>query len=250
MVRIVAKKVEIEGFKDAQETVNRRLIVSIEAVDKEGKTEFALGGPKPMAYINMDIGLEMVIDKHVKARERIVIAEFDVKDATLQAEHLKMWEGVKKAHYSAVGNPEIRTIVWDTETEMWELLRLARFGKVTSPGANVGMWYGPINAEIRDMIRKVYTTNKNMIMTHKLKDRYVNNACTGELERAGFKETRGLAQVNLRSFRNRKTGTFAVQVVNCRPKAELMGEVYEEPMNSFTMLACEIFPETSPETWE
>ena len=58
---------EEAGFHKA-ETIetHKRLIVSIAALEKCGKTHFALTAPGPIAYFNFDIGVEGVIGKFCK----------------------------------------------------------------------------------------------------------------------------------------------------------------------------------------
>ena len=52
------------GFKRAQVLDLKRLILSVDAEQKRGKTHFALTAPRPLGFINLDDGLEGVINKH------------------------------------------------------------------------------------------------------------------------------------------------------------------------------------------
>jgi hypothetical protein len=233
----------IQGYNEAKQTKNaKRLIVSVEAQDKEGKTEFGLSAPKPLCLINQDIGLEGVIEKHVKKKEKIYVADFDYRDATSVQEQQKMWENAKKCYLDALKSPEIKTLVWDTATEGWELIRLARFGKLTQVMPHS---YGPVNAEFQDLIRKAYDTDKNVIFLHKLKRQYINDKPTGVMERAGFGNIGYLVQINIRLIREmgEEGRGFGMKIINCRYDANLAGQEVWEPMSNFETLFSLIYPE-------
>lgn len=242
----------IQGFEKAEKHVAKRLIISVEGMEKEGKTSFALSAPGPIALFDMDIGLEGVINKWVDEKE-IYVASFDYRDATNQDEWLAMWMKMRKAYLTALKDKAIRTLVWDTGTEAWELVRLARFGQLSQV---MPQHYGPVNAEFRDMLRKVYETDKNLIMLHKMKDEYVliGDRKTGKSERtgghvrAGFSDVGYLMQMNLRVWRNEEG--FGLTVRDCRQNAEIAGMDISEPMNTFPFVAAEVFGDTSPEDWE
>ena len=69
----------------------------------------------------------------------------------------------------ALAEPAVRTISVDTATELWELLRMARFGKLTQV---MPYQYGPVNAEFRSLIRMAYASDKNLILLHKMRKVY------------------------------------------------------------------------------
>ena len=255
------EKAVIPGFEKAKKSSlsEKRLIMSIEGKEKSGKTTLALTAPGPIALFNMDIGLEGVIEKFVEEKD-IIVAEFDYRDATSANEWVEMWERMKKMFDLALKNKSVRSIVFDTATEMWELCRLARFAKLTQVQP---YHYGPVNAEFRDLIRKVYKTNKNLILVHKLKAEYLNDKRTGEMERSGFGDTGYLTQVNVRCWRRLEVGKavslnpdgageegFGLTVLECRPNAAVAQMELETPLSTFPFLATQIYPDTEEEYWE
>jgi hypothetical protein len=250
---------KLEGFEKAQKTEKKkRTIIGVEGLEKEGKTSFALSAPGPIALFNMDIGLEGVVEKYIDEKE-ILVADFDYRDATSASEWVEMWERIKKAFLAAGKNKDIRTVVLDTATEMWELLRLARFGKLTQVQP---YHYGPVNTEYRDLIRKIYDTDKNLILLHKMKSEYINDKSTGEMIRSGFADTGYLTQINIRVWRRNlaqdgrsvnlkiNDGTFGLTVADCRQKADVAGVELTDPLNTFPMLMTQVYPETDSEEWE
>ena len=83
------------GFDRAPTEKIHRLIISLTADWKKGKTTFALTAPAPIALIDMDTGLEGVIEKWAKEKE-IHVASFNYHDATSEDEWMRMWEECKK----------------------------------------------------------------------------------------------------------------------------------------------------------
>jgi hypothetical protein len=257
---MAGKIVTIPGFTSAKNLpkLRKRLVMAASAGEKEGKTTLALSAPGPIAFFNLDIGLEGVLDQWVD-KKQIVVAEFDYKDATNVGEWVAVWEQMKRAWMAALKNPDVRTLVMDTETEMWELIRLARFGKLTQVMPH---HYGPVNTEYNDLIRKIYDTDKNLILLRKLKDEYINDKKTGNMEIAGFKNVPYLVQVDVVLWKKRESrhpslmgikgggGTFGMTVRECRQNREVEGLDLEEPNSDFATLAMEVFPGTDPEDWE
>lgn len=234
----------IKGYQPAQKSKFRRIVMSTEALDKEGKTEFILSAPGPIALLNFDVGLEGVIEKHLK-KKKIEVAEFDYREVTNYKEWEKMWERSKMAFVDALHDKATRTIGVDTATEWWELARMAAFGKLTQVLPHN---YGPVNAEFRDLIRKAYDFDKNVIFSHKMKEQYVNDKGTGKMIRAGFGDMQYSVQINVRLWRN-KEKVFGLTVINSRHNAALMGMELEDSLSNFPTLASEVFPETSPQDW-
>lgn len=247
----------LQGFVNAKTLKKRRrAIVSVEALPKHGKTEFILSAPGPIALVNLDEGLEGVVEKWENKKE-IQVADFGYRDATNQKEWIEVLEKVKTSIISTVTDPKIKTIGIDTGTELWELMRMARFGKVSAPGQNISYWYAPVNAEFRDLFTKVRNSDKNLIITHRLGDEYMNDKKTGAYERKGFKEIGYMVQVNVRLSRRVVRAAngnieraFQFEVLDCRQNPDIAGEIVEEPMCDFPTLASMIFPDTNPGDWE
>lgn len=237
------------GFVDAKDKkVLPRLIISISGMEKCGKTHFSLTAPGPIAVFSCDIGEEGVVDKFTKDKE-IFIMNIDRIDEDAAEQAPKEYTRFKSAYLDMLRGNEVKTIVLDTATEIWELLRMARFGRLTQV---MPYQYGPVNAEYRALIREAYNWDKNLILLHKMKAQYINDKRTGEYERAGFSDTGFLVQVNAQIYRYSPAdgGEFVLWVKDCRQNPDLAGEEFEGPMASFPMLAGMIVPDVDPEVWE
>jgi len=234
-------RLEKYGFADAKDFKSLpRLIMSLSGLEKQGKTHFALTAPGPVAVFDTDIGGEGVTEKFTKDKKVLVTKVARITDGDDDAvdDAEEEWDRVKGAYLYLLRGKDVRTIVFDTATEIWELLRIARFGRLTQV---MPYQYGPVNKEYRDLIREAYAYDKNLILLHKMKAQYVNDKRTGEYERAGFNDTGFLVQVNAQVYRYSREdgGEFNLSVKDCRQNPELAGEddLFEGEMCTFPWLA-------------
>ena len=242
--------VKLEGFAPISSEVKRRLILSIESKEKQGKTNFGLTAPAPLALLNFDTGWEGVVHKFLQQGKEILMSDFT--DFVLNMEREKdpakrneeLWARYKRDYINALRHPDIRTVLTDTATEAWELCRMARFGRLTQV---MPFQYGPVNAEFRDLIRQAYNYEKNVIFLHKVKPLYINDKRTSEYERAGFSDMGFLVQANLTLFRDKEG--FHCHIRDCRQNAELADLILSGDMCEFKYLAMNVFPDTDEVDW-
>lgn len=207
MARDVATVSEIkpQGLKNtsfnlAQTAIKRRLIVAADAERGAGKTQFLLSAPDPIAFIDLDLNADGVVQK-VQKKKKVYHAKYnlpmaDSKNIDKVADAAgDVWERVLGDFVAAAHDSTVRSIGVDTGTELWELLRLALYGKLTQI---ISREYSHANAIYKQLIREVENTDKNLILLHKLKDEYVNDKRTGERIRSGYNSTGNLVQVELR----------------------------------------------------
>ena len=221
------------GFRRADSKIRTRLTMAVDGVEKCGKTHFSLTAPGPIAIQSVDMGLEGVIQKFQDDKE-IWLAErrMDLPNGTLLKE-LSLEETSSAAqkcikeiisdYRDALSDPNIRTIIWDSATEVWEILRLARFGKLTQVKPH---HYGPVNAEYKDLLRLANDSDKTLILLHQMKDEYVNDKRTGQYKRSGMSNTGFLVQVGGQCWKSNGDGMdkkFHFTVNDCRFNSELEG---------------------------
>jgi len=249
----------LPGFKIANSTPRPRLIISVEGLDKSGKNNFGFSAPGPLTYLNFDIGDEGVIEKF-QDKKQILVPENPYStrfenDGKQKAEAAKEYTRFKKDYQTAL--KYTRSVLIDTASETWELLRLARLGKLTQVMPH---HYVEVNQEYRDLIREAFDNDANLILLHKLKAEWKNDAAgkgskTGRFERAGFAETGFLVQINLRMWReeiaDREEGDlgFRCQILNCRQNPEIQGMVLMNDMISFEMIGALVYPEMDSSVW-
>lgn len=233
------------GFAKADTKIAKRLIISVMGREKQGKTNFGLTAPGPIAVFDFDYGMEGVVNKFA-ASKQIFISEYRIHEINAD-KFVASWEKFKKDFYACLAAPkkEVRSIVVDTATEEWELARMARFGKLTQV---MPQHYGPVNAEMRGLIRDAYSSEKSVIFLHKMSQVYINNQPTKDYALAGFKDTPYSVQVNVQCWRD-EDQVFHATVLDCRQNPSINGMDIVGDMINFTTLATMIFPETSEEDW-
>lgn len=196
----------------------------------------ALNATPIVAFHSLDLGTEGVIEKVKDFHRNVRLAEYalgvqpgEAKPEVIANEADEVWRAFCNDYYSALADPVIRTVVWDTESEVWELLRLARFGELNPrTGRDRGNVWGPVNAEMLSLQRAAFSTDKSLIMLQKVKDEYANDKKTGKRVPKGFGDTAFQAQVVAEAFREAGPvpGCFKILVTDCRSKPELNGMVF------------------------
>jgi len=249
------------SYQIANAPPKHRLIVAVDGMEKSGKTNFALTAPGEIAYQSLDIGTEGVIDKF-QTQKTIHLAQYrcltekgDTPEITMK-KALPIWEtfldDFRKVTIPRMKTGQVRTTVWDTGSEIWELQRLARLGKLTQV---LPHHYTALNVEYQNLLKEVYLdTPGNLIILHRLKAEWKNDATgkgtkTGLYERKGFAETGFAVQVNAATWRDPKTGTFHLTVKDCRQNEKLMGLDLTDEMATFPWLGVHVFPDSDLSDW-
>ena len=244
----ISNNMKKKGFSSGKDVETRpRIIMSLEGLEKQGKTHFALTAPGPIAMFSTDIGEEGVVSKFNNKDIWIMSIDRVTDDSAEQAP--AEYARFHKAYLEVLRGKEVKTVIIDTATEIWETLRMARFGRLAQV---MPYQYGPVNAEYRALIRDSYNYDKNLILIHKMKPKYVNDKRTAEYERSGFGDTGFLVQVNAQVYRYAPEdgGEFVISIRDCRQNQELAGEEFEGGMCTFPFLASMVLPDIDPEAWE
>lgn len=249
----------LSGFKLNTDEDVYRLIANVQGLPKTGKNHLAFTAPGDIAVQSFDIGLEGVVQKFNKAK-KIYTAEYelsaqpgDASEDAVQREAEKLWDRFVADYYDALETKGLRTVIWDQGTEVWELLRLANWGKLSMNSQH----YSKINPVFRRLVRAAYDGGKNLILIHKLKEEWREGAGgkqtkTGKYEMAGMKEVPYLVQVNLQTWREDGLGVpdcFHGTVLDCRQNPEVNGMDIAGEMLSFGQLGQFIFPESDESHW-
>jgi len=254
-------KASIGGsFKLANEAPQPRLIVAVDGLEKQGKSHFALTAPGPIAYQGTDIGLEGVVEKFQTEKE-VHVAEYGFtiqktdtpQDIVTKAEPqwTQFLTDYRDVLIPGLKTKKIRSGIWDTGSELWEFLRLARVGKLTQVMPH---HYTALNQEYSQLIKEVYDTPGNLLILHKLKAEWKDNPMTGKggktgnYERSGFAGTGFLVQVNITAWRD-TDGEFHVTVKDCRQNPAIAGLDLAGPMATFPFLGVHVYPNTTLEDW-
>lgn len=189
------------GFAVPSTTLQRRLIVSTSGMEKSGKTHFALSGPQPIIYMNLDKENNPAITTYAQARgieiyeQSFYVTRGGANPASLQAANLPVWNAFKAAITEAwqVGKG---TVVVDTDTQLYALLRLAFHGKISQiPPFTYGIMY----AELEDLLNiKAYNSGMCGVFIDKMGPVFEGK---GAMERKGYGNMPYLTQMNIQNMR-------------------------------------------------
>lgn len=242
------QKLKSLGFKEADGTVHPRVIISAAAREKHGKTNFGLTAPGPIALFNSDIGLEGVVHKFLN-QKKVLVYTFGIPSDKAAA--TKEWNNMETAWKACLLNPEIRTVVADTATDLWDLKRMAAFGKLTQI---MPFMYSTPNAEFKTFLKLAYgASTTNVILLHKMGKKYVNEIWHGDYERKGFSNLGYEVQINAELYRD-EDNTFHIKIIDCRQNHHIAGDDYcdleDIKMVNFPFIAQMALSETSAEDWE
>lgn len=233
-------------------TKQEGILLSVEGLQKTGKTEFGLSMPDPLFILNLNLGLEGVIEKHVKTgkiiyEKRILIPY--TKDLPgqgimiLPTAAAEKWKEAILTTQEAVHDKTVSSIFIDTGSELWDLLRIARLGKLAQV---LPVQYASVNAEFRQLLQLLLCSGKNVVLSHKVKPEYVNDQKTNRFERAGFADVGFDVQVELRAERDLKRDgddQFSLTFMDCRANKELKGTQLVGKEATFGNIVKRIFPE-------
>lgn len=227
-----------EGWVDTKNIViPDRMTVVVKGRWKQGKTNLSLTAPDPIAHFNLDVGLEGVIEKF-RTNKTIYTNDYLYRTAmgTSSMDMARpVWEKLKEDFMFFLRQSEIRTLVLDTETEAWDLIRFARIGTLAVP-REASYKYGPVNAEFRELLRLAFTSDKNLVLIKKMRDEYIKDVRTGNDEPAGFKDAGYLVQINLLAWRDGMDGPFHLTVEDCRQNPDVAGFDMEGDMCNWDFL--------------
>jgi hypothetical protein len=284
------------------EPVRDRVVIAVDGLDKHGKTRFALSAPKPLVYLDFDVGKEGVLQKapgkeYISTTKPFLFRPSEISweledEAAIQKKIMAAAEQeltrFRSVYLSSLKDPAMlirgkrlkaRTVVIDTGSECWELLRLCEFGKVSQVKPH---HYTQVNGLMRDLVRAAFDSDVNVIWLHKLKAEWKEGSDgkgrkTGELSRAGFEGMSYLVQANLLCTRvpaNLATPTvikwksgegmfevpiepreendlgFRLVVGNSRHDPNLEGMVLHNDTIDFPTIARMMLPEADPSAWE
>lgn len=191
---VKARSLRDTSFTEAADTVKQRLIVAIDGETGSGKNRLAFSFPDPIAFLSFDPNYAKTLNEARKTRKRILRASYSlpvIKPDGRNAEVVagvagELWDKVAVDFMGAIRDSKVQTIIVDTATELFELIKLAIYGKtVQVMQRDLGHAY----ASYRQFIREAESSDKNLVLIHKMKDEYKQDKSTGNRIRAGYKDT-------------------------------------------------------------
>lgn len=246
-------KSALDRFKRASSLAVPRIIWSSGGEPGSGKTHFGLTAPGPIVVQSLNLGLEGVVEQFQEHKE-IRVVDYDwapTDDTFTQEDAVKLRDQFIDDFVFAVEHA--RTVIWDLESEVWELFRYAEFGGPSDRPNN----FSQLNQRMRKYVNLPKKATINFGCIQSLKDEWVSitkangkagGEATGNRKRAGFKELEGLVHVDL--FHERRAGHFNLTVGKSRGPG--CRNVQDQTFSDidFSTLGQLIFPDTESENWE
>jgi hypothetical protein len=257
-------------FDEIPDDYAKQLVLGVCGMDKSGKTHFSMTAPDPLVYFDIDIGTEGVVQKFKQqgkeiARCSLAIPQMIHKKSSerIMAEAKVQVEKFTRAYMAALATPEVRSIVIDNSTSLFELVLLSHFGKTLQIPKHLRTLP---NLEMAQLVRAPLDDpkcNVNVIHILQMRKLYRNDSWDGKtFEWAGYNKMAYLVQAMLEVRKNSKARTFELEVLSSRHSAALDGEVWtlagldgdledSDCMDypPFAYVAAEMVDGTVPEDW-
>jgi len=241
-------------WTDAPSLITKRTtFMSVYGRTGTGRTTLSLTAPGPIALIYSEEKHEGIVQPVVKNGKDIKLYNFGTIPATGDAASVirltvGVWEELKNALLDAT--EWAKTIVLDTHSEAWRVIRAARLGKLSQVKP---YHYTPVNAEWVALMKKIRSQgNKcNFIALGGLKERYKNDKPTGIMEQSGQKEMDTLSDVVIRMKKKKDKGgdiTFSAGIEKGWYNAHAEGLELEDELANFGQLMG-IITKTDPAEW-
>lgn len=214
--------------------------MSIEGTPGSGRTRFALTAPRPIYFIELDKGgMEGVLTDATDVQ----VARYDFRkslskdDAKVVAEEVEA--DIDNARESG------RTVVIDKAGDLWQLFRLAEFGRLSRERARN---YEFVNCRMSELLRSFVDSDTNLVLIHDLKDSYENDVKVGT-QRDGFRGVQGIVR-HAATFSGGANGDpFQATITKCTPAWEAVGMVLEGDDINFQTYAMNAVPQLDPSVW-
>lgn len=261
----LAADLEALGFERAISSVKPTVYVALDGLDKSGRTNWSLEkAPGPIAVIDINRGLEGVIQKYQKKKDIFVKRIATTSD---QAQAVANLGAFVTAWNELLPKLKGGTLVVDNFGEIWEMARFAAFGKASARARE----YGELNASMDEILDAPYDHDANVILIHDLKEEYLNDSPSGNYARWGYKNVRKKVQVNLlleyregfklvhegmnvyskaEDAESKAKPDFYMTVVNNRFDPEMRGKEWKGKDVNFKTLASYIHDDVPASHWD
>lgn len=226
------------------------------------KTSFWLTAPGPILIQSLDRGTEGVLDVYLAEhpKKEIYVAEYDANTHLLAAEDDSQGAAeavatkIETDLRAAITNG-IRTIVWDKETQIYEIFKYAQFGSPSDAPSN----YYALFQRYRSLINEVKDSDINFGVIQGMKTPWVSEMkATGKMGakpsktdrvRRGMPEIDELMHLNIEHVID-ADGDFMMRIGKVRGPGAREIQNKTLPYMEFAEFAELVFPDTNAKDWE
>lgn len=211
------------------------MIVALWGLEKSGKTTLALTFPKPQLHLDLDVGgysraawrmdtkditsisypIPLQTDKMIGMVKEGITLTVPKKVVGMK----ELWQSIITKFVSGCQDESIKTIILDSATALWSTCHRAYLQELQEKQQAQGVHdrdlrerlipieYGEPNDRMKSVIFTARSFNKNLVLTHypkavyasKLTDKGVQEYDTGEKDIDGFKQTKALVDLAIKT---------------------------------------------------
>jgi hypothetical protein len=254
---------EFGRFERAEQSSNLNILWASQGPGGSGKTHFLLTAPEPIGVMLFDpAGLKGLMANELFKEKDVYLIDYSkiVNPGKIKHEDRGKAAADTLAKFEedwAVALTKFRTIGWDKEEHVWEMLRYANLEDYTDKPAN----YYELNMKYRGWFTEAEAAGVNFGAIRGMKEKWgktgVNRntgqptyGSLGEYEPRGMKEVPELVQINLDHRWDNEQRAFITTVLDkCRlgNALEMLGT--EHANLDFMTLATLLYPEVDSDAW-
>lgn len=227
-----------------------------------GKTRFWLTAPKPLYMQSLDKGLEGTVNQLIEEglidAGDVHIAEYDWHPGSedFSQEYAEALRDKFIADYYFALDAA-RTIVWDKESDIWELFRYAEFGK---PNTTQRQDYAKLNQRYLALINKAKGYDVSLGLIQSMKDAWGSqlNTTTGKMQgvKLGYREPWGFDRLDEAVFlelHHKRTkvadgaSEFTIEVGKSRQNTNIQDQSF--PGMTFAEFGTLLIPGSEEDSW-
>ena len=220
-----------------------------------GKSHLAATCPKPAGVLDFDQNFDRVLESFDCDDFKIAPIEY-FSTADLEITQNKCKEAATKLEaYYGDAMTWARSVIIDTDTELWELVRLAEHGTAQPRGNRMDRLWGPPNTRMLRILRGWKAHHVSLITISQHREVYEEvkrqgkkvSVATGEMQRAGFSKLLYTADASVRCYK--EDGEFYSELTTCKNNISLEGMIFSGDELTFAAImgTC---TGTDPEEWE
>jgi hypothetical protein len=229
-------------FIDATAEIRPRLIFALDGEPGSGRTRFVLSAPRPIYVVLLDTGgLEGVLEDP----NDVKVASYDMRKDLKQDEAKRVAQEVEDD--IAEAREIARTVVIDKATALWQLFRLAEFGRLSKERSRN---YEFVNTRMSELLRSYVDSDTNLLLIHDYADAYEGDTKVG-VKRAGFGGTEGIVRhaATFTKANPAKGVPFGMVVSKCTTHWDLVGTEFTGDDITFPNYASQAVPQVDPGLW-
>jgi len=183
--------------------MQKKIHMNAYGLDTSGKTRFPLTGPELIGYIPLDRKTRLTVEKNSKELgKKFLIPKDDFirevnplklsawDEKTIRTHYSDHLNRVDDAIYAMHAHPDVQVICIDLFSQYYQDCLYSSYGREMSRTIRIGSDLkkdrNEANQHVIDLINAI--SDKHLILTHKIRDEWIDNKPTGRTTNDGFRD--------------------------------------------------------------